>query len=115
MQAIARDKLANMDNVDVEKIIENPLTKEQIIEVIKIVNDRYDAYQGITYETFMCALDEITLPCSEYVRKKSELELQVEEVENLLSFYYTHESTISKGDVSKIELVIQRLKENQKE
>ena len=65
IQYIAREELAYMGDTTIEKIIEEPLTKEQVREVIALIKARYDCSEGITWETIRCALDHIVLPDSE--------------------------------------------------
>jgi len=70
IQQVAREKLAVMENCEKEEIIENPLTRELVIDVIDLIDKYYDCNYGVTWETINSTLDSITLPDRELCRVK---------------------------------------------
>jgi hypothetical protein len=68
IQKVAREKLANMENCEEEDIIEKPLSRAQVIEVLEHLDNYYDCNYGITWEKINSALDIITLPDSDSCR-----------------------------------------------
>jgi len=70
IQQVAREKLAEMENCEKEEIIENPLTRELVIDVIDLIDKYYDCNYGVTWETINSTLDSITLPDRELCRVK---------------------------------------------
>jgi len=72
IQGVAREKLANMDNVKIEQIIENPLPKERVEVIIALLEHRYDCNLGVTWDTINCILDEVVLPDAASCRVKLE-------------------------------------------
>lgn len=68
IQKAAREKLANMEDCEEDEIKENPLTREQVIDVIDLLDKYYDCNYGITWEAIQYQLDSISLPSSDICR-----------------------------------------------
>ncbi|HAX18413.1 MAG TPA: hypothetical protein DCY00_07460 [Actinobacteria bacterium] len=67
IQKAAREKIANLHDIVVEKIIEKPLRREDVEWVISRLDKYYDCNYGITWETINSSLDDISLPDAESV------------------------------------------------
>jgi len=76
-QQAAREKLALMDNVKEVDIIDEPLTKEMLENLVTLLDDYYDAGEGVTYETISNLLDHVSLPDTESARKRVKVILEV--------------------------------------
>ena len=62
VQAVARQQIAFLENVEEDTIKENPLTKEQVARVLEVLEKQYDCNYGITWEHLAMAMDYIDLP-----------------------------------------------------
>jgi hypothetical protein len=62
IQQMARVKIAQNNDYAVDDIIESPLTREQVVDVIGILDNYYDCNYGITWNSIDNALDDIDLP-----------------------------------------------------
>lgn len=81
-QEAARKKLAYIEGCDEDQIIDEPLTKEQIALLVTMLEDRYDANNGITYTEIDDALGHISLPASDCCFKLTGLAFQIQEAES---------------------------------
>lgn len=71
VQAVAREKLSFMGDCTVDEIIDNPLSREDVKNVIEFLDDHMDCNYGITWETISCAIDNcVQLPASDCCRKE---------------------------------------------
>jgi len=71
VQKVAREKLSFLEDCKIEEIKENPLTEEQVIDVITHLDKYYDCNYGIDWGTINCALDNIVLPGPDLCRIKN--------------------------------------------
>lgn len=62
VQGVARQRIAHIEDVEECEIKENPLTKEQVADVLRILEKQYDCNYGITWEHLHMAMDYIDLP-----------------------------------------------------
>lgn len=62
VQAAARQQIAFLESVKEEEIKEYPLTKEQVVHVLEMVDRVYDCNYGVTWEDLIISLDCIDLP-----------------------------------------------------
>lgn len=69
VQAVARQQIAFLENVEEDTIKENPLTKEQVARVLELLDGQYDCNYGITWCHLTMALDYIDLPNLEEARR----------------------------------------------
>ena len=59
-----------LHDIEEDDIIENPLSREQVIDVIDLLDKYYDCSYGITWDTIDNTLDDIELPSLESCRVK---------------------------------------------
>lgn len=59
IQQTARKRIAWNLDVEKEQIIENPLSEEEVIEVIRLLEKTHDCNYGMTWDHIDCALDSI--------------------------------------------------------
>ena len=77
VQQVAREMIASIKNVEEDTIIDNPLTKEQVIIVLEELEDHYDCNYGISWSNLRCAMDYIQLPSIDFCKKKDSSEMWV--------------------------------------
>lgn len=62
IQNVARQRIAYTEDVEECKIKENPLTREQVADVIGLLEKQYDCNYGITWDNIYSVMDYIDLP-----------------------------------------------------
>ena len=62
VQAIARQRIAYLEDIEECEVKENPLTREQVERVLEVLEGQYDCNNGITWEHLAMAMDYIDLP-----------------------------------------------------
>ena len=62
VQAIARQRIAYLEDVEECEVKENPLNREQVERVLEVLEKQYDCNYGITWEHLAMAMDYINLP-----------------------------------------------------
>ncbi len=72
VQTKAREKIAFLNDVEIEEVIENPLSREDVEWVISRLDKYYDCNYGITWDSISSALEDITLPDAENCLIKKE-------------------------------------------
>ena len=71
VQQVAREMIAYRNDVEEDSIIENPLTREQVIIVLEELEDHYDCNYGISWSDLRYAMDHIDLPSFDSCRKNN--------------------------------------------
>ena len=59
IQQVARQRIAQMYDVEKDKIRENPLPRDLVIDVIDLLDKYYDCNYGITWDTINSTMDMI--------------------------------------------------------
>ena len=62
VQAIARQRIAYLEDVEECEVKENPLNRKQVERVLEVLEKQYDCNYGITWEHLTMAMDYIDLP-----------------------------------------------------
>ena len=62
VQAVARQRIAYLEDVEECEVKENPLNREQVERVLEVLEKQYDCNYGITWEHLTMAMDYIDLP-----------------------------------------------------
>ena len=83
VQAVARQRIAYLEDVEKCEVKENPLTREQVERVLEVLEKQYDCNYGITWEHLAIAMDYIDLPNIIEARRKP---LTRKEYEDLLNY-----------------------------
>lgn len=71
VQQVAREMIACRNGIEEDTIIENPLTREQVITVIETLERNHDCNYGITWEYLKYAMEYIDLPSLDFCRKNN--------------------------------------------
>ena len=82
VQAIARQRIAYLEDVEECKVKENPLNREQVERVLEVLEKQYDCNYGITWEHLAMAMDYIDLPTIIEARRKPLTRKEYEEYLN---------------------------------
>jgi hypothetical protein len=95
VQAVARQRIAYLEDVEECEVKENPLTREQVERVLEVLEKQYDSNYGITWEHLTMAMDYIDLPNIIEAGRKPMTRKQYEEYLNELGI--PHDDVKSEG------------------
>lgn len=82
VQAIARQRIAYLEDVEECEVKENPLNRKQVERVLEVLEKQYDCNYGITWEHLTMAMDYIDLPNIIEARRKPLTRKEYEEYLN---------------------------------
>ena len=95
VQAIARQRIAYLEDVEECEVKENPLNRKQVERVLEVLEKQYDSNYGITWEHLTMAMDYIDLPNIIEAGRKPMTRKQYEEYLNELGI--PHDDVKSEG------------------